>query len=203
MENKRCSVRSMFGIFWLFVACTCAPIVVAQTGPESGGLGGTPQFCQPGCELCQQVAPGRWERECLTPNCGTRTESCTSRFTIQVTIRLIDSGVPYEIDGVGGVTSNPIGINCSSICEASFSARSVTLFADVLSPNWQFASWSGDCSGTATSFVLSPTGASAPQRLACVASFTPKRQLNLDSGILYDPFCESHSGFQPKQLKLD
>src|ERR1700757_193740 len=33
-------------------------------------------FCRPGCSDCEEVAPGRWEQECITPGCQERTQPC-------------------------------------------------------------------------------------------------------------------------------
>ncbi|HYL12830.1 MAG TPA: hypothetical protein VEV41_07330, partial [Terriglobales bacterium] len=67
------------------------------------------------------------------PNCGT------SSFALTVTLI-----------GSGTVTSSPTGINCPSICSASFaSGTTVTLTANPAAGS-TFAGWSGACAGTGT-----------------------------------------------------
>ncbi len=52
--------------------------------------------------------------------------------------------------GTGTVTSSPAGINCGSVCVATFSnGTTVTLTARRSGRN-RFAGWSGDCTGTGT-----------------------------------------------------
>ena len=59
--------------------------------------------------------------------------------------------------GAGTVTSSPAGINCGAVCMAQFTdGTSVTLTAAPTSSS-KFAGWSGACSGTATTCVLSMT----------------------------------------------
>ena len=50
--------------------------------------------------------------------------------------------------GTGKVTSSPAGINCGSICSATFQlGASVTLRASPAGGS-RFTGWSGDCTGT-------------------------------------------------------
>ncbi|MBA4741431.1 MAG: S8 family serine peptidase [Azoarcus sp.] len=51
-------------------------------------------------------------------------------------------------DGNGTVTSSPAGINCGSICSASFSAGSEVALTATSASGWVFAGWSGNCSGS-------------------------------------------------------
>lgn len=68
--------------------------------------------------------------------------------------------------GAGKVTSNPSGIDCGSTCAANYpSGMAVTLNATA-DPGALFAGWSGDCSGTDTSFALTMSAARA-----CTATF--------------------------------
>jgi uncharacterized repeat protein (TIGR01451 family) len=59
--------------------------------------------------------------------------------------------------GVGTVTSTPAGINCGPVCTAQFSNGTSVTLTEAPSSSSKFAGWSGDCSGTATTCVLSMT----------------------------------------------
>jgi hypothetical protein len=53
-----------------------------------------------------------------------------------------------DVNGTGKVTSQPTGIDCGSACSASFNeGASVTLTATAPA-GWEFAGWSGACSGS-------------------------------------------------------
>ncbi len=59
--------------------------------------------------------------------------------------------------GAGTVTSSPSGLTCGPVCTAQFgNATSVTL-TETPSSSSKFGGWSGDCSGTASTCVLSMT----------------------------------------------
>jgi hypothetical protein len=61
--------------------------------------------------------------------------------------------------GSGSVSSSPPGINCGATCTATFAAgASVTLTALADAPS-VFTGWSGACSGTSTTCVVSMTQA--------------------------------------------
>jgi hypothetical protein len=99
------------------------------------------------------------------------------------------SNVPYTIDGVGAITSNPIGINCSQggqNCSASFELRltPIILFATPLSRNWVFDRWSGDCSGTNQSFALPLRPSSWEEGFSCAAHFKALPGLSFSDQIL-------------------
>jgi uncharacterized repeat protein (TIGR01451 family) len=59
--------------------------------------------------------------------------------------------------GVGTVTSTPAGMNCGPVCTAQFSNGTSVTLTEAPSSSSKFAGWSGDCSGTATTCVLSMT----------------------------------------------
>lgn len=74
--------------------------------------------------------------------------------------------------GSGTVTSSPAGISCGATCAASYtSGTSVTLTAAVTSGT--FTSWSGDCTGTATTCTLSMTAAKTATATFTAACTTP------------------------------
>jgi uncharacterized repeat protein (TIGR01451 family) len=59
--------------------------------------------------------------------------------------------------GVGTVTSSPAGINCGPVCTAQFANGTSVTLTESPSSSSKFTGWSGDCSGTATTCVLSMT----------------------------------------------
>jgi uncharacterized repeat protein (TIGR01451 family) len=59
--------------------------------------------------------------------------------------------------GAGTVTSSPSGLNCGPVCTAQFSNGTSVTLTEAPSSSSKFAGWSGDCSGTATTCVLSMT----------------------------------------------
>jgi YVTN family beta-propeller protein len=90
------------------------------------------------------------------------TASCvvtlTDNTTVSATFTVIPSFMLSVVaggTGSGTVTSNPSGINCGSMCDASFqSGTGVTLTASAASGS-TFAGWSGGgCSGTASCVVI-------------------------------------------------
>jgi uncharacterized repeat protein (TIGR01451 family) len=80
--------------------------------------------------------------------------------------------------GAGTVTSSPAGVNCGPVCTAQFSnGTSVTLTAAASSSS-KFSGWSGDCSGTATTCVLSMTADHT-----MTATFAKKPKCKVPKGV--------------------
>ncbi|MFZ4702284.1 MAG: InlB B-repeat-containing protein, partial [Candidatus Methylumidiphilus sp.] len=70
---------------------------------------------------------------------------------------------PYALNitnnGNGTITSNPVGINCGATCSANFNqGTSVTLTATPAT-GYAFSTWSGACSGTGASCVVTMNSA--------------------------------------------
>jgi hypothetical protein len=61
--------------------------------------------------------------------------------------------------GSGPVTSNPAGIACGSRCSAGFAAGTTVTLTVSANPGSYFTGWSGACSGTSNTCVLSMTAA--------------------------------------------
>src|SRR4029453_5230823 len=53
------------------------------------------------------------------------------------------AGLAVLVVGPGQVTSNPVGINCPSICAAPFSKGSTVVLTATTFPGGAFAGWSG------------------------------------------------------------
>ena len=69
------------------------------------------------------------------------------------------------VSGTGSVTSNPAGIDTAAGNNVAYFSGSVQLTA-ASTGMWQFASWSGDCSGTGN-----PTTVTVDAAKACTALF--------------------------------
>jgi uncharacterized repeat protein (TIGR01451 family) len=59
--------------------------------------------------------------------------------------------------GAGTVTSSPSGLTCGPVCTAQFSNGTSVTLTEAPSSSSKFGGWSGDCSGTASTCVLSMT----------------------------------------------
>jgi hypothetical protein len=98
----------------------------------------------------------------------------------------VRAGQPFNLivsksgTGLGTVSSIPAGINCGSICSASFpSDTSVTLTA-TYDYGSRFAGWSGgECTGTGTCTVTMDTG----KTITATFSTTAKGDLNNDGKV--------------------
>lgn len=71
--------------------------------------------------------------------------------------------------GAGTVVSSPAGIDCGSVCSASLPTMSATVTATAAAGS-RFAGWSGGCTGTAATCVL--TADALTQRASAEAIFT-------------------------------
>ena len=65
------------------------------------------------------------------------------------------------VTGAGTVTSNPAGINCGQTCTASFPSGTAVTLTEAPSNGQAFDSWSGACSGTATTCNVTITAATS------------------------------------------
>jgi Divergent InlB B-repeat domain len=59
-----------------------------------------------------------------------------------------------EKAGIGTVTSNPAGIACGAACSASFTTATVVTLSATPGASQTFSGWSGDCTGSASSCVV-------------------------------------------------
>lgn len=67
------------------------------------------------------------------------------------------AGLQVVVQGPGTVTSTPPGINCGQACGTTFTTGTAVTLSAAASPGAQFAGWSGACSGTAPTCVVSVT----------------------------------------------
>jgi hypothetical protein len=118
-----------------------------------------------------------WSGDCSGTGTCTVTMSADHAVTATFLAQRPTLTVARAGAGAGRVTSTPAGINCGTVCSASFDpGTSITLKASP-SGNSRFSGWSGDCTGTSVckltmknshavtaTFVLKQTAAAA----ACV-----------------------------------
>jgi uncharacterized repeat protein (TIGR02543 family) len=57
-------------------------------------------------------------------------------------------GLTVSIVGIGSVGSSPGGINCGGACAANYPEHAMVTLVPVPGAGWQFAFWSGDCTGS-------------------------------------------------------
>jgi phospholipase C len=121
------------------IKLTEAPKSGSKFAGWSGSCSGTATSCTVSISAAKSVT-------------ATFTSTAASTYALTIT----DAGT-----GAGTVTSGPTGISCGSMCSASFSkGASVKLTAAPASGS-KFASWSGACSGTATTCTVALSAAKA------------------------------------------
>ena len=136
------------------------------TRSGSGYVSSTPAGieCDPECsasfdqgtsvELFAAPATGwrfsQWAGDCTgTGACSVTMDE--AREVEAVFVQQFDLTV--NLDGAGSVVSDPIGIDCPSICSAPFDSNTVVeLFASP-EPGFEFLGWTGACSGAASCTV--------------------------------------------------
>lgn len=98
----------------------------------------------------------QWQNACTGSATTCTVTMSTARTAIAVFTPVASGqfGLTVVVSGSGSVSSTPAGITCGAACSASFaSGASVTLTA-APQAGATFAGWSGACSGTATSCVV-------------------------------------------------
>lgn len=92
------------------------------------------------------VAPGQYALTAIARDvAGNSTSSTASTITISSPLSILS----VSVDGSGSVTSSPTGVLCTSgTCSASYSTGSTITLIAKSSKRWNFAGWSGACSGT-------------------------------------------------------
>lgn len=78
----------------------------------------------------------------------------TASFTLIYTATVAKEG-----NGSGTVTSSPAGIDCGTICSASFYSDTVVTFTAALDTGSQFSGWTGDCAADGLACVTTMSAA--------------------------------------------
>ena len=148
-------------------------LTVTKAGTGSGTVTGTGINCGSDCTenytsganvtLTAVAAAGSkftgWTGAC-TGTVATCTLGMTAAKAVSATFAP-SFALTVTKSGSGAVTSNPAGINCGSDCSEAYNAGiSVTLTATPAT-GWQFASWSGACTGTGACTVSMTAAKSA------------------------------------------
>jgi hypothetical protein len=145
---------------------------ISKSGTGSGPVTSTPAGITCGSTCNANFAQGTSVTLTATPNTGSlftgwsgacsgtanncnvtidAAKAVTATYQAIRTLTVTKSG-----SGAGSVNSSPGGINCGSTCTAGYPhGTSVTLTAITDDPFTTFAGWSGACSGTASTCVVS------------------------------------------------
>jgi Tol biopolymer transport system component len=140
-------------------------LTVSRAGSGGGAVTSTPEGIDCGTTCSANFAQGT--SVTLTPLAGPNSVfkgwggDCSGTGACQVTMdatRNVSANfvpaVPLTVTlvGTGGgtVTSNPAGIECGAVCDATYPGDTVVTLTAAPGPNSTFAGWGGDCSGTGT-----------------------------------------------------
>lgn len=89
---------------------------------------------------------GSWSGACTGTSCTVTINAATTvaaSFIAEEGLNVALAGT-----GTGTVTSSPAGINCPTVCSASFPDQTQVTLTETVGTNSYFGSWSGACSGT-------------------------------------------------------
>jgi len=153
---------------YLFVAgATILPLTITVNG--AGTVASNPQGIDCPSACTAGFAPGTAITLTATPSAGAlfagwsgacaggaTTCSVTVNTAASVTatfLSLFNLTVTKAGTGTGSVTSNPIGIDCGTVCNASFTQGSVVQLTATPDPGMSFAGWNGACAGMARCLV--------------------------------------------------
>ena len=100
---------------------------------------------------------GAWTGACSGN--GACSVTLSADETVAATFTQVPPGqyvLAVTVQGQGSVVSTPSGIDCDAACSARFDAGTQIALTPAAAPGWQFASWTGDCTGSgACSLTLS------------------------------------------------
>jgi hypothetical protein len=83
-----------------------------------------------------------------------QVKAVTANFT-----KIPDYSIAVTLDGMGLVTSDPIGISCGGDCVKAYQQNTVVTLTVVPAPGWRWVKWIGDANcGTATTCSLTVNG---------------------------------------------
>ena len=123
-------------------SATCTAAGVCTYTPAAG-FSGSDSFAYEVCDNGQ--TNGSPDPRCDTATVSVTVDSAADVFPLDVTVV-----------GQGNVTSTPAGIDCgngSTDCTESYEVGSSVVLGQTAAAGWQFAGWSGACTGTGTCTV--------------------------------------------------
>lgn len=89
---------------------------------------------------------------------GSDPNRCTVTLDAPVAVTATFRPAPHALSvtttGAGTVTSEPAGIDCGSVCEASYPSGTAVALTASPGTGHTFGGWGGDCSGTAECTVM-------------------------------------------------
>jgi hypothetical protein len=144
-------------------------VVTANAGTISCGNGDT--FCSDVYSagtlvtLTATPASGQILLSWLGACSGSAATCVVTMDQVRSVIATFSGTASYPLDvgtigsGTGTVTSNVGGINCGATCTATYSAGTLVTLTATASGGSAFNGWSGDCSGTSTTCVVTMTQA--------------------------------------------
>jgi len=149
-------------------------LTVSLAGTGTGTVASSPSgiSCPPTCtgtfaagsQVTLTATPGTnssfagWSGACSGMTCMVTLSANTQvTATFNLNQSLPTLTVSLAGSGTGTVSSNPTGINCPPTCSASFNSGTSVTLTEVPGTNSGFAGWSGACSGSASTCMLTPT----------------------------------------------
>ncbi|MFO1313787.1 MAG: IPTL-CTERM sorting domain-containing protein [Burkholderiales bacterium] len=115
--------------------------------------------------LSATPAPGyvfsQWSGACTgtTTTCSVVVSATATAIATFTPTAPSSFGLTVAVNGPGTVGSAPAGISCGAACSASFAANSAVTLTASPAPGATFAGWSGACSGTALTCVVTMSAA--------------------------------------------
>jgi hypothetical protein len=174
--NAAKSVTATFG-----VAVVDHTLTVSNQGSGSGTITSSPSGISCGATCSHSFVSGTPVTLTAAPDTGSTfvgwSGDCSGTgATCQLPMEADHSAtatfvqnpvLTVEDSGSGSVTSDPTGIDCGSTCSQSFAYGTVVTLTATASSGFEFAGWSGDCSGTSTCQVT------MSQARSVIAEFGP------------------------------
>ena len=165
------------------VTATFTPIQRTLTASVvgSGSVTSSPVGIDCGLDCCQDYDDGTVVTLSQTPASGfefagwsgdcTGTGACSVTMdqarSVTATFTPIQRTLTTNVVGSGSVTSTPAGIDCGLDCGQDYDDGTVVTLSQTPASGWEFAGWSGDCTGTGACSVT------MDQARSVTATFTP------------------------------
>ena len=106
-----------------------------------------------------------WSGDCAgTGACSVTMDQARS---VTATFTPIQRALSVNVVGSGSVTSSPVGIDCGLDCGQDYDDGTVVTLSQTPASGFEFAGWSGDCTGTGACSVTMDAAKSV------TATFTP------------------------------
>ena len=158
-----------------FNAGTHQNLTVFKSGTGSGPVTSNPSGIVCGSDCSNTYPYGTTVTLTASPNAGSVfagwSGACTGTASTCIVSMVAQRDVTATFNqapvltvgkagtGSGPVTSNPSGISCGSLCSKTFSPGATVTLTATPNSGSVFAGWSGDCSGTSSTCVVTMNGA--------------------------------------------